>query len=346
MSRKTNKKKHAPKGQSKKRDTHHASRVTRRRLPFPLALARRLGYKCRDMAAADMVLHRFRPRLRGTFAGYYKKYPAIKDSFDRGLLLALLADAARGIQTVSQAARQIGFDSGRELRELLDSDIEVNSVWTQSRIKTAARAKKALVKAAEDGNQAAIRAVEHLLAEEGEGRPSGNVNIKNMGISETADLFGVTRQTVHQWYTKYGMPRNADGSVNIQDAVRWYEGFVKAKSLDSAAAASTPDALRDLKAEQMKLNIAHRKAELLDRAEVVAGLAGRWQKITAAFRYRGRELASLVHNQSIDAAAKIIENFFAELQESWLEVPEFLLLDEKAGKMFVEFMEAIKQDGN
>ena len=346
MKNKDNKTREAgPKKKTRKRISRQVKRRRGTRLPFPPAFARRLGYKCTDMAMADLVLHRYRPRLRKTMAFYCQKYSEIGEAFDRGRLLFNLTDAARGVQTVSQAAKLLGFEHGRALRELLDTDSEINSVWEQNRIKTGARAKKALVKSAEQGNQAAIKAVEAFLYDEGEGTTGRGVNInyQSLGIDQTAKLFSVTRQTIYVWYTKNGLPRNGDGTINLKEARKWFEAFTRSKVTEGAVIPA--DSLRDLKAEQMRMNLAVRRHELLEQAEVTAGLAERWQKITAAFKYRTRELASMVHNQTVDGCVDILGRFFAELQAGWLEVPEFLHLSPKAQEKFIELMEAIRSNG-
>jgi DNA-binding transcriptional MerR regulator len=312
------------------------------RLPFTPVFAKRLGYECSDMAEADIELHRARPRLRKTLAEYAQKYSEIGRAFERGQLLRNLRACAGAIMTVSQTAKKLGFDHSMQLRELLDSDAEINSLWEQTRIDTVAKAKTALVKVAEEGNQQAIKAIENFLYDEGEGRGgSANINYAKLTVSQMAELFGVTRQTIHAWYTKNGLPRAGDGTINLKDAIRWFEGFTKSKVTDTAPLPS--DALRNLKAEQMKLNLAERRHDLLDRAEVIGGLAARWQKITSGFRYRTRELATMVHSQTVEKTTDILRRFFGELQEGWLDVPEFLYLPADAEKKYIELMETLKE---
>lgn len=345
MSRKTSKKASA-KADTKKRAAKQTNRRAKRkrdRLPFPPALAKRLGFECEDLAAADIALHNERPRLRKTLQKYCEKYSELGAAWERGQLLRNLKACAGAIMTVSQAAKLLGFEHGRALRELLDTDGEVSDLWEQTRIHAVARAKTALATAAEGGNQAAIKAMENFLYDEGEGaRGGGNINYNQISVSQAAELFGVSRQAIFLWYTKHGMPRNADKTINLREAIAWFERFTKAKV--SGGSEGPADTLRDLKAEEKKMDLAHRRHELLDRAEVMAGYGTRWQKITASCRYKTRELAALVHNQTVDRSAKILEDFFSELQSQWLEVPEFLQLEAAAGKKFAEVLDLIKTD--
>ena len=78
--------------------------------------------------------------------------------------------------------------------------------------------------------------------------------------------------------------------------------------------------------------------------EVIGGLAARWQKITSGFRYRTRELATMVHSQTVEKTTDILRRFFGELQEGWLDVPEFLYLPAEAEKKYIELLELIKEN--
>jgi len=286
-------------------------------------------------------MHAERPRLRKTLAEYIKKYPQLGEAWERGQLLRNLKGCAAAIMTVTQAAKLLGFERGRELRELLDTDTEVCDLWEQTRIEAVAAAKQALAEAAKSGNQQAIKAVESFLYDEGEGR-AANINYAALTINQMADLFGVTRQTIHDWYSKHGLVRNAEGGINLKDAITWYGNFAKRKVNGRLLPA---DKLRDLKAEEKIIDLAERRHELLPREEVAAGLLGRWGKIVGAFKYKGRELASMVHGQTVDGIEDILSRFFEDLQREWLTVPEYLYLPPEAEKKLEELMIMLRSNG-
>jgi len=274
-------------------------------------------------------------------AEYIKRFPPLAEAWERGQLLRNLKGCAAAIMTVTQAAKLLGFERGRELRELLDTDTEVCDLWEQTRIKAVADAKQALAKAAKSGNQQAIKAVESFLYDEGEGR-TANINYAALTINQMADLFGVTRQTIHDWYSKHGLIRNAEGGINLKDAIAWYSAFTKRKTNGRLLPA---DKLRDLKAEEKIIDLAERRHELLSREEVVAGLLGRWGRIVGSFKYKGRELASMVHGQTVDGIEDILSRFFEDLQREWLTVPEFLYLETAGAEKLEELFILLRSDG-
>jgi len=275
-------------------------------------------------------------------AEYIKKYPQLGEAWERGQLLRNLKGCAAAIMTVTQAAKLLGFERGRELRELLDTDSEVCDLWEQTRIEAVAAAKQALAEAAKSGNQQAIKAVESFLYDEGEGR-AANINYSALTINQMADLFGVTRQTIHDWYSKHGLVRNAEGGINLKDAITWYGNFAKRKVNGRLLPA---DKLRDLKAEEKIIDLAERRHELLPREEVAAGLLTRWGKIVGSFKYKGRELASMVHGQTVDGIEDILSRFFEDLQREWLTVPEYLYLPPGAEKRLEELLVLLKEGGD
>ena len=307
-------------------------------MPVPILQVRRLGFECEDLAAADCVLRKERPRLRRTLAEYIKKHQELVQSWERGQLLRNIRACAAAIMTVTQSAKLLGFKRGQELRELLDTDSEICDLWEQTRIEAIVSAKRALAEAAKDGNQQAIKAIESFLYDEGEGR-AANINYSELTVNQMADLFGITRQTVYDWYTKHGLVRNADGSINLKSAIEWFGNFAKRKADGRLLPADT---LRDLKAEEKKIDLAERRHRLLDREEVAAGLLGRWQNVVAAFKYKARELATMVHGQTVDGSEDILSRFFEDMQREWLSVPEFLYLDPASAEKLEELLVLLK----
>ena len=86
---------------------------------------------------------------------------------------------------------------------------------------------------------------------------------------------------------------------------------------------------------------ATRTEHLLNREDVIAGLIGRWQKTVGALKCKARELATMVHGQTVDNSEDILSRFFEDLQREWLTVPEFLNLPEAAQEKFNELMKAL-----
>jgi len=289
------------------------------------------------MTAADAA-----SGLDVTLAGLfrYKKYAAVKAAYERGRFLRELEDTASVVETVSEAARKLKLSSGAELRGILDSDAEAADIWQSRRLATRIETRKGLIAAAAAGNQAAIRVVENYLKDD-QAAPAGS-DLTKLMQKEIAELFDVNRVTVNDWTNRHKMPRNADGSYNLYEIIRWYGEFARGKATGRMP---TADTLRELKAEEKKLDIAARRGELLDRQEVIAGLVGRYQQMVTAFTYKRRQLATMCHNQTVENIEDILGRFFGDIRRKQLELPDFLDLPEAAEKKLVECFEILATEG-
>jgi DNA-binding transcriptional regulator YiaG len=263
----------------------------------------------------------------------------VKAAFERGQFLRNLNGLAGIAATVSEAAHKLGLVSGEALREILDTDEEAADIWNQTRLNTIIAAKAALLEAAKMGNQQAIRTVENFLREEKrQGQPSADWH--HLSQKELCDLLSKTRPTINEWETKNSMPRNADRTYDLFAVLRWYPQFVKSQQTGQMPAA---DKLRDLKAAEKELDLAQRRGELLEREAVIEGLVARWQQVVGAFGYKRRELANILHGQTIERMDELLARFFEDIQRQWLNVPEFLRLPKDAEAKFLELLESLKE---
>jgi hypothetical protein len=331
MTKKLKKSKSAKRVKPHERKKKKASRGVKRKVP-PISAAevRRLGFECENLATADAEAG-----TKKLLSDILPKFPKLKEAWERGQFLRNLQALAGVVATVSEAAHKLGMPSGEALRDMIDTDPEVGDIWKQTRLNTIIEAREALLVAAKDGNHVAIRAVENYLREEKQQGPGARADTTRLRQTELVELFRVTRITIADWYNKQGMPRNADKTYNLAEVIRWYGDYVKRKVGGRLLPA---DDLRVQKAEMTRLDVAERKHQLLEREEVITGLVGRWQKIVGAFGYKRRELAGLVHGQTIDNIEELLGRFFEDLQREWLTVPEFLYLPEKAAEKLAECM--------
>lgn len=303
-----------------------------------VAAAKSLGYTCENLTAADTA-----SGLDVTLAGLfrYKKYSAQKAAFERGQFLRNLEALAGVVETVSEAARKLGLAGGTALREILDTDSEAGNLWNQKRLDTKIKAREGLIVAAESGNQAAIRAIENYLRDDA--RPAASApDMHKLTQKAIADLFDVDRLTVRNWTERHNCPRNVDGSFDLGSVIRWRLDFEKRKS---GAHIEPADELRDLKAEEKRLNIAQRRGSLLDRDEVIAGLVARVQQMVTAFNYRRREVATMCHNQTVENIENILGRFFDDIQRRQLELPDFLELPAAAAEKLKECFKCLATEG-
>ena len=299
--------------------------------------AQRLGFVCADLAEADAAFAGV-PNL----ANHFKRHPKIEAAFRRGQFLRALKQFAGVVATVSEAAHKLGLASGEALREILDTDAEAADIWNKTRLDTIVAARQALLDAAKDGNQTAIRTVENYLREEKQAAgPAADLN--HLSQKEICELFGVSRVTLNDWEKKNQLPRNSDKTYNVSEMIQWYLQFARSRV---SGRTESSDKLRDLKAEKMELELAESRGRLLDRDGVIAGFVARWQLIIGAFKYKRRELASTVHGQTVERIDDCLARFFEDLQREWLTVPEFLKLPADAEGKFIELLRMLGGDEN
>ena len=310
-----------------KRKKRKVRKKKRGRLPISAATVKRLAFQCADIGQADTKIN-----LPGPLAGYIERHEKLGAAWERGQLLRNLRECAEGIQTVTQAAKLLGFETGQELREILDSDTEVRDVWDQARIKTIAAGKKALVEAAKQGNQAAIRAIEVCLRDDAESPLVSGTDLSRMTVPQMADVFGIHRQTVYQWYNSEALPRNADGTFDLKTTIRWYGEFVLTKAARGRDITATKDPLRTIKAQQLALDLERQRGELLDRATVIAGQVARFDNIVRALDRLTREIATMVVNQPAERIKEILSDWRREVIAAQRQIPEELELPVEAGE--------------
>lgn len=298
------------------------------------AAAQRLGFECGDLAEADAA-----SGIRPNLANYLQRHPRYKAAYDRGRFLANLKSLAGVVATVSEAAHKLALVSGEALREILDSDAEAADIWSQTRLDTIIAARQALLEAAKQGNQTAIRAVENYLREEKQ-TAGPAADLAHLLQKEVCELFAVSRVTLGEWQAKQGLPRNTDKTYNLCDVIRWYGEFSSRKSGGRILPA---DKLRDLKAAEKEIDLAERRGQLLDREAVIEYLTARWQQVIGAFRYKRRELAMMVHAQTVERIEDALGRFFEDLQNSWLNVPEFLQLPPEAEGKLAELFASLAE---
>jgi len=305
--------------------------IVNRKYKISQTAARRLGYECADLVEADSAAGLSRP-----LAKVLEKDPKAAEAFEQGQFLRNLKALASVVETVSEAARKLGLSGGNELRELIDTDAEVGDLWNQTRLNTKIQAREALLEAAKDGNQAAIRVVENYLKDDAK-VPAGP-DMRHLSQKQIAELFDVDRLTVRNWELRDKLMRNADGTYDLYDVLKWFKDYSERKAGTHVAPA---DELRDLKAAEKKLDLAERKKRLLPREEVIAGLVARVQAMVSAFNYKRRELASMCHGQTVQGIEDILNRFFEELQRKQLELPEFLELPAEAETKLAEIFEML-----
>ncbi|MBA7621569.1 hypothetical protein ES703_28933 [subsurface metagenome] len=308
------------------------------RPPISVTKVRRLGFEYESLVAADPAAG-----AKKLLSKILPKYPKLQAAWDRGQFLRNLQALAGVVATIEEASHKLNLPSAEALRDMIDTDAEVGSIWKQTRLNAIIEARRALLDSAREGNHVAIQAVENYLREEKRPiAPGGKADLARVRQVDLVGLLGVPKSTFQHWTNEQGMPRNRDGTYSLANVIQWHVRFIERK-LKEGIKILPADKLRDLRTEEKRLNLDERKHQLLDRGETIAGFVGRWKDIVYAFEYKKRELAGLVHGQTIDNIEDILGRFFDDVRRSWIgEKPEFLHLPEEAGKKLDECLELCK----
>ena len=314
------------------------------RLPISEADVRLLGLESESMTAAESAL-----ALRGRFGtkkparrlvDIFKQYPQLQVAWDRGRFLHKLAAQARMGKNVSEAAVKLGLKNGLGLRKLLDEDPEARDVWDQVKLALSSEIKAALIDEAKAGNAAAVRAVDGFLLE-GKGRSAFEPT--RVTQKQLAEITGKNRKTIHDWFTKNGLPRNADTTFDLSIFISWFEEYsVNKIRVPGGRGLGSVDPLRHTRSELLKVDLKKKLDQLLDREEVAMGQIA-WVRNIVTFCDRGAaSLAQLCCNQPREKIEEIARGFFRDLHAEAAKVPRELNLPDKKEKELVKFLLSLR----
>jgi len=272
-----------------------------------------------------------------------KKNKKYKNAWQKGRFLRKLGQLAETAATTAEAERALELDTG-ELSKLLGRNGEVADLWHSKRLSLIIELKKSLVKSAMEGKAAAIKNIEKILRNELKSKHQGDYH--NVTINEMIELTGRTRQTIHSWYTKYGLQRNSDKTFDLGVFIPWIEDFIAQKLNNSPKSAFSDDPLKEAKAEKLQLDMNRVKGSLLERQQVMAGLLARQQNLINNLNdNKADEIASSCENKQAGKIAEILKTFFADVLRLQCHIPEQLRLSKEAAVKFCGLLSEIKAEG-
>ena len=325
---------------SKKKTTKKKTVQSRRsRTPVTEAEIRLLGLECENMTEADATLRRQKP-----LSEIFKSHPKIKRAWERGRLLRNIRNEARSGASIREAAAKLKFKNGQQLRDMIDEDAEVGDLWEQTTLELQFEIRSAVIEAAKEGNIAALKAVDGLLKPE---RKVTGLDASHVTIKELTELTGKTRKTIHEWFTKCGLPRNQDKTFDLSVFIGWFEDYLLKRVTNSAAKPSivSADPLRTMRAEKMQVELAKHRNQLLDREEVAMGQIA-WVQNIITFCDRGvHELAKLCSGQPREKIMEITKRFFRDLHNEAAKIPGELKLPGPKEKELTEFLLSLRPRG-
>jgi hypothetical protein len=327
---------------STKRSTKQSKKKTKKkrkaRPPIEKVEVRRLGLESENLTAADAAI-----MTRMSMADLFKKYPELRDAWERGRFLRNLRDLASSLATIPEAAKKLGFASARDLRAVLDEDMEVADLWNQTRLAVTLELKAAVMDAAREGKADAIRAVEDMLKDEKE---TTGADLTRITINQLVEITGRTRQTVHDWFTKLGMPRNVDKTFNLSIFLPWFEDFLLGKTGKAEVPEIIMDPYRAMKVEKLRAELARHRNETLDRNAVIIQLVAWAQHLVSYCDRHNDELSRLCVGQPRERVKEIHRQFFQDLHAAIARVPKVLRLSDDKAKELDAFLLSLKtEDG-
>lgn len=319
------------------RGKNRQSKRRRRRLISPLRL-RRLAFACEDLAEADQALALRRP-LVDVIAGDGE----LAAAWRRGQFLRKLETAASKVQSLSQAAKWLKVaGGGMALRKILDGDLEAKDVWDENWLRAEMEVKAATFANAKAGNGQAIKTVENWIrAADGEAGATVRADYGRLSISQAAELFGVTRQAVHEWFTKQGLGRNPDGSFDLKTMIAWFEQFTVTKASRGKDILAEINPLQAIKARRLAVDLERARGNLLDREQVVAGQVARFGNLIDSLGKLAREVAPMLVNQTLDTIKEILAKYAAGVIVAQRQIPEELELPEAAAEALAKVYEEL-----
>ena len=293
-----------------------------RRMTITAAEVKQLALECENLVQAD-VLKNSITRNRKPLSEILDKNPKLKTAWDRGRFLRNLRDLARTGASVSQAAKKLRLATGRVLRTMIEEDTEVGDLWEQTQLEIYIEIKGAIIEAAKEGKADAVRAVENFLLEEKEHPVFDTSHITMFQLTE---LIGKTRKTIHEWHTRFGLPRNADKTFDLSIFFAWFEEYLSKRGSVEKGSAAVHDPLRVMRAEKLRVEIASHRKELVDRNDIIIGQVAWVQNLISICNRNIEGLSRLCCNQPQEKIEEIHRVFFRDLHSAAAHIPKELRL--------------------
>lgn len=324
-----------PAGAGKKKAKKKAKTKKKRkaRPPVDVAEVLRLGLECETRADAAAAI-----RTCKSLTELFRKYPELKPAWDRGRFMRYLRSLAKTTMSISDAAKNLGFANSRALKAMFDDDEEIGELWKETRLGIKIEFDKAMFEEAKGGNPAAIKAVQqNFLLDEKE---YSGADLTRLTINQLVEVTGRVRQTIHEWFTKNGLPRNADKTFDLSVFLAWFEDFLLGKS----GKEKVLDPYRAMKIEKLKADMARHRNETLDRKAVIIQLVAWAQHIVSYCNRHNEELSRLCIGQPREKVLEIHKQFFRDFHASIARVPKELRLSDDKEKELDAFLLSLKPE--
>lgn len=241
--------------------------------------------------------------------------------------------------SLDESAGALGM-TVKELEDLFKKRPKVLRTWKQARLNLILHVRTALAKSAGEGKFAAIqKLLEELLRSEVAQQPAPAIDFGHLRTSELSIAIGKPRITIDRW-RKSGLQRAYDKTYNLADVFAWFEGYCRLKFANASGVSGDP--LRDIKAQQIQLQVSKHRGELVDRQKVICGLVAWVQNIKYFCEHGIEEHSRLCSNQPREKIAEIDRGFFRDLYVAAAKSPKELCLPAKMEHELIDFLERLK----
>lgn len=252
-------------------------------------------------------------------------------------ILYNLREAALAGASKEETAIELGFDCASDFEKFLKKNKKAREIWDQSRFDFWKGVKAGAIRKAKEGNVAAINFLTELLRED------RGVMGYAVTLSQLAELTGKTLSTISTtWRNQKGMPYDVKTrTVNLHEFFKWAEKYYIKIGRKKGSKPNPKNVFQDAKTEKLLLDLQKEKGALLDRQEVIAGLALRLQRLKQEY-FRLGDIAIKCEGKTSLLIREELSQFFEKLLRTQMENLEGLKLDPVVENKLLELLTEIK----
>jgi len=285
--------------------------------------------------------------LATSLAAVFNRWKSLRDAWERGQFLRKLRElGAETNFTIEEAGEQMGLGAG-ELAGILETDDEAREVFNNARIATIVEIQGVSIQQVRAGNVSPTAARQLAAMMKREVAKKG-ADFEHLTTEQMEELFGVTRQTVYDWWKKYNAPRNANGTYNLKTFLPWYAQFQLEKAerqpgkfLTNSAEDETTR-LRNQKA-RMQLEEMQRRLVRVDRS--MASFLARAAAIDKYIAANGSNLYLKIAGKKESEVKEKLAEYNTGLRQAACQLPANYpeILPPEVAEGFVELMKLLEQ---
>lgn len=142
-------------------------------------------------------------------------------AWERGRFLRRLHELAEGPICLAVCAERLGFHEDG-FRALLQTDPEAGDIWQQGRHVFFLRAKKAILRGAEEGKPYCLKMIERLLqSEAGASDAPQEIDFRRLSPKQMSEAIEIDHRQLNRWSKENGLHRGMDGTYSLPRFVAW-----------------------------------------------------------------------------------------------------------------------------